>query len=772
MPSGLILKQRGGGEAMSQSRGALGPARRARDWLAANDADYGALRRAVRAAILMPGSFALCLKVIGDPAMATFAAFGSISMLLLVDFRGTMRDRLQSQAALVLVGAALVCVGTLASRSDVAAAVAMSVVGIAIIFSGVVSSVLAGATTSLLLGFILPVSLPGAASSIPDRLAGWGIAGGLSVLAVGLLWPAPLRDPLRGAAAVACRALAACLRARGADFGARAAAGRDAIDALGRVFLATPYRPTGLTTAARAGVRLVDELRWLGEVVVGVSPARAAAGGREVEAVRGAAATVLALGADVLQEPHRLPAELAPAGRALQAAVDSLPSGVCVPTADRRPTDEAGVDAFVSALDPAFRAQEAGFMVAQVATHIEAVAAATARSWPARALGREPPGLGGRLSSIHERAGAHLALSSVSLHNSLRGGLALGIAVLVARLIGVEHAFWVSFGTLSVLRSNALSTGQTFVRALLGTVAGFVAGAAVVLAIGTEITLLWALLPVVVLIAGVAPAAISFAAGQASFTVVLFILFNIIAPAGWHIGLIRIEDVALGGAASLVVGVLFWPRGAGAALGRALTDAYTEGAHYLSSAVGFAVACCAPGMPQPMGPLPEATRAAAASRRLDDTFRTYLAERGPKRLPLSELTTLVNGTTGLRLAADAIIDLWREETESDQSRVGAARELLARARSAEDWYARFVAALAGPGRLPDPDPPDPAADDRLVATIDHDLRSPDGLATAAAVRVVWTGDHLDAARRLQSVLIAPAREAASRAALSAPRLRP
>lgn len=135
------------------------------------------------------------------------------------------------------------------------------------------------------------------------------------------------------------------------------------------------------------------------------------------------------------------------------------------------------------------------------------------------------------------------------------------------------------------------------------------------------------------LLAGVVPAAISFAAGQAGFTVVLFILFNILAPTGWRIGLVRLEDVALGGAASLIVGLLFWPRGAGAALGRALADAdaYAESARYLTGAVGVAVSCCAPGMPRPAGPAPEAVRAAAASRRLDDTFRTYLAERGPKR---------------------------------------------------------------------------------------------------------------------------------------------
>jgi hypothetical protein len=270
---------------------------------------------------------------------------------------------------------------------------------------------------------------------------------------------------------------------------------------------------------------------------------------------------------------------------------------------------------------------------------------------------------------------------------------------------------------------------------------------------------------------------VSFLAGQAAFTVVLFILFNILAPAGWQIGLVRLEDVALGGASSLVIGLLFWPRGAGAALGRALADSYAEAARYLASAVSRAVTCCAPGMPgseSPPVPPAEAARAAAAARRLDDTFRTFLAERGPKRIGLSGVTTLVNGPLELRLAADAILALWRGEDEAEmtQSRVAAARELLARARELQDWYGQLQGALAHGAPLPDAAAADPLGDERLVATIDHDLRSEDGSATAAAVRVLWTGDHLDAVRRLQAALVQPARDAGREGTLGAPRRPP
>ena len=66
-------------------------------WLGQRDRGFAALRRATRAAIIMPAMFALGDKVIGNPQVATFAAFGSFAMLLLVDFGGPMAERLQAQ---------------------------------------------------------------------------------------------------------------------------------------------------------------------------------------------------------------------------------------------------------------------------------------------------------------------------------------------------------------------------------------------------------------------------------------------------------------------------------------------------------------------------------------------------------------------------------------------------------------------------------------------------------------------------------------------------
>jgi uncharacterized membrane protein YccC len=768
-------------------------------WLGQRDRGFAALRRATRAAIVMPAMFALGDKVIGNPQLATFAAFGSFAMLLLVDFGGSMAERLQAEAALAVTGGVFVCLATLASQTAWLAAVAMAVVAFGVIFAGVVSSVLAGATTALLLAFILPVSLAAPASAVPDRLAGWAMAGGAALVAVALLWPAPARDRLRGPATAACRALAARLRAgiayllSGMDEQSaldrdRAAAQADqAVGALRSTFLATPNRPTALSTPARTTVRLVDELNWLNSIVDQPGLHRDSVS-RTALKVKEAAAAVLGRAADLLDtrggSSDQLDAaltELAAAHAKMQESVTAdLPVRSMWPASDPaaadapdRPEQSANertvagplVSEFITSLDPAFRAEELSYAVSLIARTTELTAAAERRSWRERWLGRQPEGVPGTLSAARERIASYLEPHSVWLHNSLRGAAGLGLAVLVARLTGVHHSFWVVLGALSVLRSNALNTGQDAVRAILGTVAGFIVGAALLVGIGTNTTLLWFLLPLAVFLAGAAPAVISFTGGQAAFTLTVVILFNIIQPTGWRLGLVRIEDVAIGVGVSLVVGVLFWPRGAAAALRQALAEAYADCARYLGSTVRFGMSRGDASMPALSAPADDAARAAAASRRLDDAFRTYLAERGTKRMPLADVAGLVTGIAGLRLEADAVLDLWQGGDGHADGDVTAARnEILGTAERVTGWFDGLATTLITGGELPQPLAHDKAADGRLVRAVRRDLIGDDGRASATAVRMIWTDDHLDVVRRLQAAIVSPAQATAGKPA--------
>ena len=737
----------------------------ARSWLLARDGGLRATRRAARTAIVMPALFAVGSQVIGNADVATFAAFGSFAMLLLADFGGTLGERLAAQSFLVAIGCVLIAPATLVSRTAWLAAVATLVVGFVVLFAGVVSSALAGASTSILLSFILPVTTPAPASAIPDRLLGWVLAGVVSLPAVTLLWPAPRKEPLREAASDACRQLAARLDAEvaarhaepGEDADTAVARADAAVARLHATFLATPYRPSGLTTAARAVIRLVDEVVWLSVILDNAaSVPRTVPADPTVREVKRAAGVLLdhAGKALSLNEPPQDSLQdhlddLVRVRRAMEAvAVDGV----------ELPREGEPMDGLVRALGPSFRAQELSFAVTAIAANIAVATAAEARSWWQKLLGRQPAGLPGPLTSAQERALAHVDVHSVWLRNSVRGALALAGAVLVADLSSAQHAFWIVLGALSVLRSNALSTGQSALRGVAGTTLGFVVGGALVLVIGKNQHLLWLLLPVAILIAGIAPA-ISFTAGQAGFTVTLLILFNIISPAGWEVGLVRVEDVAIGCAVSLVVGALFWPRGAAGALRQGLADAYAACTAYLRAAAESGtglddVAQSTDGA---------AVRAAAAARRLDDAFREYLAERGRKRLTMAEVGSLLTGVAGLRLTAEAVADLWTDHGAAAVDAPHAKLELITLTERVTNWFAAMAQALTGAG--PVPRALQRSADADLVHALASDVRNgahlDDHAVRTYAVRLVWTNDHVDVARRLQATVEPAARTASA-----------
>ena len=170
--------------------------------------------------------------------------------------------------------------------------------------------------------------------------------------------------------------------------------------------------------------------------------------------------------------------------------------------------------------------------------------------------------------------------------------------------------------------------------------------------VADHMVLLWVLLPVAVLISGIAPSMISFVAGQAAFTLLVIILFNIIQPIGWKVGLTRIEDVAIGCGVSIVVGLLFWPRGATAALGRALSSAFAASSGYLSDAVERLT------MTRRHVDTDVSQQAShRAYLLLDDAFRQFFAERGAKVVSVETVSRLFTGSNRLRLAAYTLATL-------------------------------------------------------------------------------------------------------------------
>ncbi len=758
-------------------------------FLRAHDPGLVTLKRAVSAAVVVPAIFAIARALTSNAQVPLFASFGAFALMLFVSIPGTRPDKLRHYLALIVAGALLIVVGSLCSTQAVLAICGMAVAAFVVLFAGVVSPTAALGTTYLLLAFVLAVNVPVPPGQIPARLAGWALAAAAAVPVVLLVWARPWYDTRRAALARALQRLADLVQAHAEGHRDPPAhdAAEKALREMGKDFAATPYPPTGLAPSQVAVAKMLSRVEWAGALaVVGPDHVDLALNSPTARELNAATAQVLrcasaAIGPTVEGHSPGRPAaaELTAAIAELHKdrraswrwAVDRLVNQVTLGSGAQEP--EAQERASVSALafvDPTFRARSLGLTTEEIgALALEAAGfdvPPEQDTVPVR-----PAGSAAGLRALWQGMAAHLTVRSVWLDNSLRGAAALAVAVAVARMTGVPHAFWVALGTISVLRSNALGTGATALRAVAGTVLGFAIGTAIMLGVGAHTDALWFILPLAVLFAGAAPAVISFTAGQAGFTIMVIVLFNILVPAGWKVGLVRLEDVALGCVVSVVVGLLFWPRGATAAFGRALCDAYRAGSGALVAAVDRLVS---PGLD---GAMRQADSESMASyHRLLEAYRQFLAERGAKAISLSTATHLFTGAAQLRLTAHALAALPVQPLEMGGPRASARispataavataqSELQRAAHRADAWYDSFAAALNGEhGQLQPAEHDHDELQRHLIRAFDLASEEHDVAGVRMALRLLWADEYLDDEQALQRDLADAARPLAAQA---------
>ncbi|MGA8746430.1 MAG: FUSC family protein [Solirubrobacterales bacterium] len=620
--------------------------------LAISDPGKFALKNAIRAAIVVPAAFAISLEVVGLTEMALFAGFGSIALLVFVDFGGSWRQRLGAYLMLVGGGAILIAIGTLCSQTTWLAVGAMAITAFTIVFAGILDGYVAAAQSAAILAFVLALMVPAASAAIPTRLAGWALAAAFSIAATFLLWPRRSPDRLREGASQAVGALADLVGAvatfeadkreiRGAvagELAGLAASANLAVSRAHREFVVMPHRPSGVGGRLAALGRLVDDLVSF-DPIAREQPAPAAtsagfAGERAVVEASVAAALQIASRRLADDDPGDGGEELAAlatahtdVGRAFLAKASAAGGDI----------DE---ESLTAELDEVFRLRMLAYGALQIGRHALQASGATAPADPSLAPNTS------RLRFTRRLASSHSDMRSVWLRNSLRTAAGLALAVLVARVTDTQNGFWVVLGTMSVLRSSALATGSTALEAIAGTVVGIVAGGLIVLAIGGQTGLLWAVLPFSILLAAYSPRAISFAAGQAGFTTAVVVLFNLIEPVGWTVGVVRIEDVAIGCAVSLATGLLLWPRGAAEVLREALGATYVLAARYLDLTISSLLKGGESGTVEEAG-----REASEAALRLDETVREYLAENSSARENLDGLAQLIGGATRVRRVA-------------------------------------------------------------------------------------------------------------------------
>ncbi len=736
-------------------------------WIKRKDPGLLAVKRSVRAAITIPTVFGITHLLFTNPQVSLFGAFGSFALLLLVDFPGRFRTRLISYLALWIAGCGLISLGTALSTVKWAAVVVMALVGFVVLFAGIVSPQAATASTATLLLFVLPVAVVQPASAIGSRLIGWSFAGFISIIACMFLWPTPWHDELRRRLSATVRALAR-LAAQGAD-GAPDSEAESSMEVelslLRNGFASTPYPPTATAGSTVALAKLVGRVEWAAGNATILARTAAWQMPHLRKMVEGIAET-LRRSAELICDSQAYPVNDPERVGALQQSMQELDdlmgnelasevSMLIDPQTDHAaiPGGERLVESpgrgIASSLDPTFSARALGSATLMVAdTTVEAAGVRTekegARRWS----------LGGETESpqVWHRLLSHLSFRSVWFRNAVRGAVGMALAVAVVEITDVEHGFWVVLGTLSVLRSNALGTGATAVRAVGGTTVGFIVGAAVTIGVGGHPSLLWVLLPFAVLVSGVAPSMISFAAGQAGFTLVVIILFNIIAPSGWKVGLTRIEDVAIGCGVSIVVGLLFWPRGAMAALGRALSDAFVTSSGYLADAVVRLTT-----LNGNADTTPSERASHAAYVRLDDAFRQFLAERGAKVVPVEVVANLFTGSNRIRLAASTLSALpvvpLEPGTSALESVAVAGAVLRDSYATSHRWYEEFGEVLSGQRGSMDESPDhDDTLNGALRAAFEDARRRRRDDQLRSMLQMLWADEILETQRQVQADL--------------------
>jgi len=220
------------------------------------------------------------------------------------------------------------------------------------------------------------------------------------------------------------------------------------------------------------------------------------------------------------------------------------------------------------------------------------------------------------------------------------------------------------------------------------------------------------------------------------------VLYNLIRPVGWRVGLVRIEDVAIGFVISLGVGLAFWPRGTGPLLRKSLALAYTRNADFVVAAVqplvNGAGAVTSAGTGQ---------AAAAAVHRLDDAFRQYLAEPSPGTAGRERIATLVAGVGRVQRTAQSLSALaHRADGRGSLERCGTGLE--AEVGALRSWYVTLGEALAGNSPLPPPQTRR-LQNPRLLECAQRLLSDGDETKRRRALDLLWASGHLDMLRQLE-----------------------
>ncbi len=243
---------------------------------------------------------------------------------------------------------------------------------------------------------------------------------------------------------------------------------------------------------------------------------------------------------------------------------------------------------------------------------------------------------------------------SVVLHHALRLAIVTSAAVLLTRLLHLNHDYWVTLTAVVILQPYSGATRQKALQRVVGTVLGGVVAAglsalfqsfvAVAVLVAIFTTLCVALLP------------LNYGA-YAVFGTPAFVLLAESSVGDWHLAGLRIINTLIGGALALFGARVLWPSQERNRTPEYAADALRANRDFLRVAVGLATQ--APG-PMPTQLRDARRRLALAASNAEESFQRLTGEHGgpPDRLEpimafLVYTRRFASSTAALALASTA-----------------------------------------------------------------------------------------------------------------------
>ncbi|MEV4121399.1 FUSC family protein [Micromonospora sp. NPDC049645] len=648
------------------------------------------LRRAARLTLVASVVFYACRYGLGSSTLATYGLFGTIASGSFAQLPGPAPQRARILIISLPAVWVLIAVGSLLAWSTWAAAGGMLVVGFVVAFAGVGNPRLVGLASAFQLFYILASFPPYQPGTLPQRLGGVTLAVVLLAAAEVFLWPDPVPVSYRQRLADAADGVAAFLDATAEG-------------------LTDPHVGPGGRGVRRERAYDVVAAIELSRNPPAWAPTAAGAQDRALRICAAALREVLADADRLAVDPPPEPIPDLAAARLLRSCADTTRAAgrSLSPGAPAVGLDD--LDVAVGRAETAYPVGEGNGRDASDVHRLcrDATALALADQVRVFAVGCRVA-TGARLddrdaSGLFEYARhspwtlyrwqfrSHLAPRSAHLHSALRLAVALAIARVAAGVLQLTHGFWVLLATLTVLRTSAADTRTALRPAVLGTIAGAVVSGGVMLVV-TEQLVYAIVLPITLLLAFGVGRLLGPVWQQATFTLLLTVVFAQLNPEGWRLAEARLVDVLLGAVIGVLAGVAMWPRGAG-------HDLRHNATRYLAAnaeAVDGTIQAVLGGAPPPEGALSRLRRRMVL---VDSSYCQYHSERhDPRRQQVNWDAVLSAGhhvvpgaESLLRRNPPGCLAGWPEAA-------ALLRDTVGRLRSGYDALADEVAHGRAPGR--------------------------------------------------------------------------